>query len=202
MKTHLALASQPGWWKRSPHHKIRLRVVSLVTLSLVLGGILMGCQVDQQALQRDPFMRDMMQLQQQQDQPHKFGQSFDVGNTRWKISAAHAALSLRLGSNVSQASGKFVVIDFTFTNTTDQPQHPTAEMLLLQDTTANVTYKSNTQNTTLLSNWQQTTNFLKDLFQPNHPYDCSVVFDIPTKAGNLSLNFQSFPTEDDNAFDM
>lgn len=162
----------------------------------------MGCQVDQQALQRDPFMRDMMQLQQQQDQPHKFGQSFDVGNTRWKISAAHAALSLRLGSNVIQASGEFVVIDFTFTNTTNQPQHPTADMLLLQDTTANVTYKSDTQNTTLLSDWQQTTDFLKDLFQPNHPYDCSVVFDIPTKAGNLSLNFQSFPTEDDNAFDM
>lgn len=202
MKTRLALASQPDWRKHFSHYKTFLRVVSLPILSLVLGGSLMGCQVDQQALQRDPFMRDMMQLQQQQDQPHKFGQSFDVGNTRWKISAAHAALSLRLGSNVIQASGEFMVIDFTFTNTTDQPQHPTADMLLLQDTTATVTYKSDAQNTTLLANWQQTTNFLKDLFQPNQPYDCSVVFDISKKAGNLSLNFQSFPTEDDNAFDM
>lgn len=157
----------------------------------------MGCQVDQQALQRDPFMRDMMQLQQQQAQPHKFGQTFDVGNTRWKISSAHAALSLRLGTQVIQAQGKFVVIDFTFTNTTDQPQHPTADMLLLQDSSGNVTYKSDAQNTTLLSTWQQTTNFLKDVFQPNHPYDCSIVFDVPTKASNLSLNFQSFPTQED-----
>lgn len=157
----------------------------------------MGCQVDQQALQRDPFMRDMLQLQQQQDQPHKFGQTFDVGNTRWKISAAHAALTLRLGTQVVNAQGKFVVVDFTFTNTTDQPQHPTADMLLLQDSSGNVTYKSDAQNTSLLSTWQQTTNFLKDLFQPNHPYDCSIVFDVPTKASNLSLNFQSFPTQED-----
>ena len=197
MKRANVLALQAGTRKRSSEQKTRCRLMGLVALGLVLGGLLMGCQVDQQALQRDPFMRDMMQLQQQQDQPHKFGQTFDVGNTRWKISAAHAALSLRLGSTVVQAHGEFVVIDFTFTNTTGQPQHPTADMLLLEDTTANVSYKSDLQNTTLLSNWQQTTNFLKDLFEPNHPYDCSIIFDVPTKASNLSLNFQSFPTPED-----
>jgi hypothetical protein len=194
MKTQIASATQLSAHKRSILKK-SWRWLSLVLLSLMLGGILMGCQVDQQALQRDPFMRDMMQLQQQQDQPHKFGQTFDVGNTRWKISAAHAALTLRLGAQVIQAQGKFVVIDFTFTNTTDQPQHPTADMLLLQDSSGNVSYKSDAQNTSLLSTWQQTANFLKDVFQPNHPYDCSVVFDVPIKASNLSLNFQSFPTQ-------
>lgn len=197
MKIQIITVLRPGNWKHSSQHKTYWRVMSLVILSLLPGTTLMGCQVDQQALQRDPFMRDMMQLQQQQDQPHKFGQTFDVGNTRWKISAAHAALTLRLGAKVVQTQGEFVVIDFTFTNTTNQPQHPTADMLLLQNTTANVTYKSDMQNTTLLSHWQQTTNFLTDLFQPNHPYNCSIVFDIPTKPSNLSLNFQSFPTQED-----
>lgn len=197
MKIQIITALRPGTWKRSLEYKTYWRVMNLVILSLVLGVALMGCQVDQQALQRDPFMRDMMQLQQQQDQPHKFGQTFDVGNTRWNISAAHAALTLRLGAKVVQTQGEFVVIDFTFTNTTDQPQHPTADMLLLQDTAASATYKSDVRNTILLSNWQQTTDFLTDLFQPNHPYNCSIVFDIPTKARNLSLNFQSFPTQED-----
>ena len=156
----------------------------------------MGCTVDQSALQRDPFMRDMMSLQQQQDQPHKLGQAFDVGNTRWNVRAAHAALRLRLGSStVLKARGKFVVIDFTFTNLTDTAQRPTADMLELGDAQLN-TYQSNAHMTGLLSAWQKTPDFLKDVFQPGHAYDCSIVFDLPVETSGLTLNFQSFPTED------
>jgi len=153
----------------------------------------MGCTIDQQALQRDPFMRDMMNLQNQVDQPHKMGQTFDVGNTRWKISAAHAALALQLGANTVKAQGKFVIIDFTFTNTTDQPQNPTADMLTLEDAQLK-TYQSDAKVTALLSTWQKTPNFLKDAFQPNHAYDCSIVFELPVQTSGLTLAFQSFPT--------
>jgi hypothetical protein len=158
--------------------------------------LLMGCQVDQQALQRDPFMQDMMSLQNQVDQPHKMGQTFDVGNTRWKINAAHAALTLRLGSNVVKARGKFVVIDFTFTNTTDQPQKPTAAMLQIEDAQL-TSYKGDAHTTALLAAWQKTPNFLADTFQPNKAGGCSLVFDLPVQTSGLTLEFQSFPTQDD-----
>lgn len=181
----------PGFMPRSGGS----RLLSLTVMALVLGTLLIGCAVDQNAMQRDPFMRDMMSLQQQQDQPHKIGQTFDVGNTRWDIRAAHAALRLRLGSKMRlRAHGKFVVIDFTFTNLTDGPQHPTAAMLEIQDTQLN-TYKSDAHATTLLSAWQKTPNFLKDVFQPGRAYDCSIVFDLPLETAGLTLNFQSFPTQ-------
>ncbi|HLV99690.1 MAG TPA: DUF4352 domain-containing protein [Ktedonobacterales bacterium] len=168
---------------------------ALAALVLALSVLLIGCTVNQSDLQRDPFMRDMMSLQNQVDQPHKMGQSFDVGNTRWKISAAHAALSLRLGSKMVKARGKFVVIDFTFTNTTDQPQHPTAAMLQIEDGQL-ATYKSNAEATALLAAWQKTPNFLKDTFQPNKAVACSLVFDLPVDTSGLTLEFQSFPTQD------
>lgn len=186
--------------KRIGHHHWR-RVSGLAALGVVLGTLLMGCTVDQSTLQRDPFMRDMMSLQNQVDQPHKMGQTFDVGNTRWTISAAHAALALRLGANMVKARGKFVVIDFTFTNTTDQPQHPTADMLQIADAQL-TTYKSDASTTTLLSAWQATSNFLKDTFQPNRAYNCSIVFDLPVQTSGLTLQFQSFPTQDDSPPDM
>lgn len=172
------------------------RVLGLAAFALVVGMLLMGCQVDQQALQRDPFMRDMMSLQNQVDQPHKIGQAFDVGNTRWTIKAAHAALTLRLGPNVVKARGKFVVIDFTFTNTTDQPQKPTADMLQIEDAQL-ASYKGDAHTTALLASWQKTPNFLTDTFQPNKAGDCSLVFDLPTQTSGLTLEFQSFPTQDD-----
>lgn len=158
----------------------------------------MGCTIDQNAMQRDPFMRDMMSLQQQQDQPHKFGQTFDVGNTRWDVRAAHASLRLRLGIKaLLRAHGKFVVIDFTFTNLTGSPQRPTADMLELQDAQIN-TYTSDARSTALLSAWQKTPNFLKDVFQPGRAYDCSIVFDLPVETVGLALNFQSFPTQNND----
>lgn len=171
------------------------RVLGLAALGVVLGGFLMGCEVDQQALQRDPFMRDMMSLQKQVDQPHKMGQAFDVGNTRWKINAAHAALTLRLGDKTIKARGKFVVIDFTFMNNTDQPQQPTADMLQIEDAQL-TSHKSDAQTTALLAAWQQTSNFLKDTFQPGKAYTCSLVFDLPVATSGLTLQFQSFPTQD------
>ncbi len=180
--------------QRLLHHPWR-RLLSLVALWLVPGAMLMGCEVDQKALERDPFMRDIMSLQQQVDQPHKMGQVFDVGNTRWKISAAHAALTLRLGNKIIQAQGKFVVIDFTFTNMTDQPQHPTTDTLQIEDAQLQ-TYKSDANTTALLSSWQKTPNFLKDSFQPHQAYNCSLVFDLPVGASGLILKFQSFPTVD------
>lgn len=186
--------------KRAWHHYWR-RLVGLAALGVVLGTMLMGCTVDQSTLQRDPFMRDMLSLQNQVDQPHKIGQTFDVGNTRWRISAAHAALTLRLGSHVMKAHGKFVVIDFTFTNTTNQPQRPTADMLQIEDAQLN-TYKSDAATTALLSAWQGTPNFLKDTFQPNLAYNCSIVFDLPVQTSGLTLEFQSFPTQDDSAPDI
>jgi tRNA A-37 threonylcarbamoyl transferase component Bud32 len=173
------------------------RVLSLAALGIVVSVLLMGCQVDQQTLQRDPFMRDMMSLQNQVDQPHKMGQAFDVGNTRWKINAAHAALTLRLGSNIVKAHGKFVVIDFTFTNTTDQPQRPTADMLQIEDAQL-TSYKGDAHTTALLAAWQKTPNFLTDTFQPNKASDCSIVFDLPVQTSGLTLEFQSFPTQDDS----
>ncbi len=173
------------------------RFPGLAVMIWILGALLQGCTVDQNALQRDPFMRDMMSLQQQTDQPHKMGQPFDVGNTRWDIHAAHAALRLRLGSKtLLRAHGKFVVIDFTFTNMTGSSQHPTADMLEIQDGQLNI-YKSDARTTALLSAWQKTPNFLKDAFQPDRTYDCSVVFDLPVETAGLTLIFQSFPTEDD-----
>ncbi|HEY7347479.1 MAG TPA: DUF4352 domain-containing protein [Ktedonobacterales bacterium] len=186
--------------KRARHHRWR-RAPGLAALGIVLGGLLIGCTVDQSTLQRDPFMRDMMSLQQQVDQPHKIGQTFDVGNTRWNIRAAHAALTLRLGSNMVKARGKFVVIDFTFTNTTDQPQHPTADMLQIEDAQLN-THKSDATTTAMLASWQKTPNFLKATFQPNKRYPCSLVFDLPVQTSGLTLEFQSFPTEDDPPPDM
>jgi hypothetical protein len=186
--------------KRIRHHHWR-RVSGLAALGVVLGALLMGCTVDQSTLQRDPFMRDMMSLQNQVDQPHKMGQTFDVGNTRWNISAAHAALALRLGARTVKAHGKFVVIDFTFTNTTDQPQHPTADMLQIEDAQL-TTYKSDANTTALLSAWQATPDFLKDTFQPNRAYTCSIVFDLPVQTSGLTLQFQSFPTQDDSPPDM
>lgn len=172
------------------------RLLGLIVMVSILAALLPGCTVDQNAMQRDPFMRDMMSLQQQQDQPHKIGQTFDVGNTRWDVRAAHAALRLRLGfKTLLRAHGKFVVIDFTFTNLTDAPQHPNADMLELQDAQLN-TYKSDAHTTALLSAWQKTSNFLKDSFQPGRAYDCSIVFDLPVETASLTLNFQSFPTED------
>ncbi len=185
------------------HNKLQRkswRLLSLLVLGLMLVGGAMGCEVDQNALQRDPFMRDMMQLQQSQNAPSRtFGQTFDVGNTRWNISAAHAALSLRLGSNtpLKAQHGEFIIIDFTFTNLTQRPQHPTADMILLEDA-AHVHYKSDPHVTARLSQWQKTANFLTELFQPNRPYDCSIVFDIPLQTTSLSLNFQSFPSQDDS----
>jgi hypothetical protein len=169
----------------------------LAALGIALGVMLVGCTVSQSDLQRDPFMRDMMSLQNQVDQPHKMGQTFDVGNTRWKVSAAHAALTLRLGAKIVKAKGKFVVIDFTFTNTTDQPQQPTADMLQIEDAQL-ISHKSDAQTTALLSAWQKTPNFLKDTFQPNQAYDCSLVFDLPVETSGLTLEFQSFPTQDDS----
>jgi hypothetical protein len=173
-------------WRHAP---------ALAALVLTLSVLLIGCTVDQSALQRDPFMRDMMSLQNQVDQPHKMGQSFDVGNTRWKISAAHAALALRLGKKIVKARGKFVVIDFTFTNTTDQPQRPTAAMLQIENAQL-TSYKSDAQTTALLAAWQKTPNFLKDTFQPNKAVACSLVFDLPVQTNGLTLEFQSFPTQD------
>lgn len=190
----------PNELKRIGHHHWR-RMFGLAALGVVLGALLMGCTVDQSTLQRDPFMRDMMSLQNQVDQPHKLGQTFDVGNTRWNISAAHAALALRLGANIVKARGKFVVIDFTFTNTTNQPQHPTADMLQIEDAQL-TTYKSDASTTALLSAWQATPNFLKDAFQPNRAYHCSIVFDLPVQTSGLTLQFQSFPTQDDSPPDM
>lgn len=192
----LLLAKLKRLW---PHHWRRMS--GLAALGVGLGAVLVGCTVDQSTLQRDPFMRDMMSLQSQVDQPHKIGQTFDVGNTRWKISAAHAALALRLGANTVRARGKFVVIDFTFTNTTDQPQHPTADMLQIEDAQL-TTYKSDANTTALLSTWQATPNFLKDAFQPNQAYRCSIVFDLPAQTSGLTLQFQSFPTQDNSAPDM
>ncbi len=173
------------------------RAAALAALLLALGVLLMGCQVDQSDLQRDPFMRDMMSLQNQVDQPHKMGQSFDVGNTRWKIDAAHAALTLRLGMNVVKARGKFVVIDFTFTNTTDQPQRPTAGMLQIEDGQL-TSYKSDARTTALLAAWQKTPDFLTATFQPNKSIACSLVFDLPVETSGLTLEFQSFPTQDND----
>jgi hypothetical protein len=174
----------------------RFRLPGLAAFAFLLVAWLIGCAVDQSALQRDPFMRDMMSLQQQGDQPHKMGQTFDVGNTRWKVNAAHAALALRLGSStLLKARGKFVVIDFTFTNLTNQAQRPTANMLQLQDAQLK-TYTSDAHITAMLSSWQKTPDFLKDVFQPSRAYDCSIVFDLPVETAGLTLNFQSFPTED------
>jgi hypothetical protein len=198
-KKRLLVLRLSGHQRSLPRHW--RQVFSLAALGLVLGVLLMGCTVDQSTLQRDPFMRDMMSLQNQVDQPHKIGETFDVGNTRWKISAAHAALTLRLGSNTVKAHGKFVVIDFTFTNTTDQPQQPTADMLQIEDAQLK-TYKSDANTTAMLSNWQKTPNFLKDTFQPNKAYDCSIVFDLPVQTSGLTLEFQSFPTQDDSLPDM
>jgi hypothetical protein len=172
-------------------------IAALAALGIVLGILLMGCTVNQSDLQRDPFMRDMMSLQNQVDQPHKMGQSFDVGNTRWKISAAHAALSLRLGSHVVKAKGKFVVIDFRFTNTSAQTQQPTADMLQIEDAQL-TSYKSDAKTSALLSTWQKTPNFLRMQAQPNKTIDCSLVFDLPVTTSGLTLAFQSFPTRDDS----
>lgn len=159
--------------------------------------LLAACNVDQQALQRDPFMRDMMQLQQQNNQAYQMGKSFEIGNTRWTIQAAHASLGLRLGQNVSlKAQGKFVIIDFVFTNLTNQTQHPTPDMLQVVDAQSQ-SYKADLDTTQRLSDWQKTTNFLSGSFPPNQAKNCSIVFDVPLAAQNLSLNFQSFPTEED-----
>lgn len=177
-----------------PHWR---RLLCLAALGVLLGVVLMGCEVDQQAMQRDPFMRDMMSLQNQVNQPHKMGQTFDVGNTRWNINAAHAALSLRLGTTVVKARGKFVVIDFTFTNTTNQPQRPTDDMLQMEDGQL-ATYKSDAATTAQLAAWQKTPNFLKATFQPKKDYTCSLVFDLPVQTSGLTLAFQSFPTQDDS----
>jgi Domain of unknown function (DUF4352) len=182
--------------KRSPH-PFWQRWPGLAALGMVLGIVLMGCTVDQSDLQRDPFMRDMMSLQNQVDQPHKIGQTFDVGNTRWKISAAHAALTLRLGADTVKAKGKFVVIDFTFTNTTNQPQQPTVDMLQIEDAQL-VNYKGDAHITAMLAAWQKTPNFLKATTQPNKAYDCSLVFDLPVQTSGLTLEFQSFPTQDNS----
>ena len=175
----------------------RRRLLCLAVLGVVLGMVLMGCEVDQQAMQRDPFMRDMMSLQNQVNQPHKMGQAFDVGNTRWNINAAHAALTLRLGTTIVKARGKYVVIDFTFTNTTNQPQRPTADMLQMEDGQL-ATYKSDAKTTAQLAAWQKTPNFLKATFQPRKAYTCSLVFDLPVQTSGLTLEFQSFPTQDNS----
>jgi hypothetical protein len=183
-----------------PGHAARHRwrsLLCLAALGVILGALLMGCEVDQDAMQRDPFMRDMMSLQKQVDQPHKMGQAFDVGNTRWKINAAHAALALRLGNTSVKARGKFVVIDFTFTNTTTQPQRPTADMLQIEDGQL-TSYKGDARTTAQLASWQKTSNFLKETFQPNKAYPCSLVFDLPVATSGLTLEFQSFPTQDDS----
>ncbi len=180
--------------KRAAQQRWR-HLSALATLGVVLGILLMGCTVNQSDLQRDPFMRDMMSLQNQVDQPHKMGQSFDVGNTRWKISTAHAALTLRLGANIVKAKGKFVVIDFSFTNTSDQAQQPTADMLQIEDAQL-TSYKSDAKTTALLSTWQQTPNFLQARAQPNKAMACSLVFDLPVDTSGLTLEFQSFPTQD------
>ncbi len=200
MHTWKLFAPRRSAQQRSLYRSWR-RALGLAALGVVLGTALLGCEVDQQTLQRDPFMRDMMSLQQQVDQPHKMGQTFDVGNTRWNISAAHAALTLRLGAKVIKAHGKFVVIDFTFTNMTDQPQRPTADMLKIEDAQLK-TYKSDAGITALLSSWQKTTNFLNASFLPHKAYDCSIVFDLPVATSGLTLEFQSFPTEDDSTPDM
>lgn len=184
------------------HPKVRSGTKPYGALFLLLALCLLffalaGCEVDQQALQRDPFMRDMMQLQQQNNPTYKMGQPFEIGNTRWTIQAAHASLSLRLGQNtLLKAQGKFVIIDFAFTNLTTQPQRPTADMLQIADAQSR-SYKADLHATQMLSTWQHTANFLSDSFQPNQAENCSIVFDIPLEAQNLSLNFQSFPTEDD-----
>ncbi len=183
---HEARAGSQRWG-----YRLLLPVLCLVVFALA------GCEVDQQALQRDPFMRDMMQLQQQNNLTYKMGQPFEIGNTRWTIQAAHASLNLRLGqSTVLKAQGKFVIIDFAFTNLTTQPQHPTADMLQIADAQSQ-SYKADLHATAMLSTWQHTMNFLTDSFQPNQVENCSIVFDIPLETQNLSLNFQSFPTEDD-----
>ena len=179
--------------QKRPHSPSHRRQLAFLILTSLL--FLTGCQVDQSALQRDPFMRDMMQLQQS-DQAHQIGQTFDVGNTRWNIQAAHASLALRLGSDtLLKAHGKFVIIDFLFTNLTDQPQRPTADMLQIVDANA-VTYNSDSQITAQLAAWQHTPDFLSDTFLPNQANTCSLVFDLPATTSGLTLNFQSFPTED------
>jgi hypothetical protein len=187
----------------SRQHPQKRRQLSRFTYLLFLPALgltillLAGCEVDQQALQRDPFMRDMMQLQQQNDQKYQMGKPFDIGNTRWNIQAAHASLGLRLGNTVLlKAQGKFVIIDFVFTNLTTQAQRPTAQMLQITDAQSH-SYRADLPTTEKLSTWQHTTNFLSDRFQPNQAKNCSIVFDIPLEAKNISLNFQSFPTEDD-----
>lgn len=182
-------------WGRSKPWRL-LHPLALAAFGLIV-ILLAGCDVDQQALQRDPFMRDMVQLQQQTNQAYQMGKPFEVGNTRWNIQAAHASLALRLGQNVSlKAQGKFVIIDFVFTNLTSQTQRPTPDMLQVVDDQSH-SYKADLQTTLMLSTWQKTANFLSDSFQPNQAKNCSIVFDIPLVAKNLSLNFQSFPTEDD-----
>jgi hypothetical protein len=173
------------------------RASRFILLTLALAALfLASCEVDQQALQRDPFMRDMMQLQQQNTQTYQMGKPFEIGNTRWTIQAAHASLSLRLGQNVVlRAHGKFVIIDFIFTNLTTQPQRPTADMLQVVDAQSH-SYKADQPTTAELSNWQQTPDFLTASFQPNKAKPGSIVFDVPLEATILSLSFQSFPTED------
>jgi Domain of unknown function (DUF4352) len=96
-----------------------------------------------------------------------------------------------------KAKGKFVVIDFTFTNTTNQPQRPTADMLQIEDAQL-TSYKSDAHITAMLAAWQKTPNFLKETTQPNKAYDCSLVFDLPVQTSGLTLEFQSFPTQDNS----
>jgi len=174
-------------------HRYRLRPILACVAGLALLLLLGGCTPSKEAIQRDPFLAELYNAQQQSS-PHQIQQTFDVGNTEWTIVGAHAARKLRLSDShlLTSAHGMFVIIDFTFQNQSDQAQKAPLAMIQIQDVRGKK-YAADKEITTAYAQASQMTNFFGTTFQLDKTYRCVVVFDIPDNIGRLSLAFQSFP---------
>lgn len=176
--------ARPRTQARPRGHAIWL--LAALALIVVLGG----CQLDPDAVKKDPFLQELVAAQQQSATP-KLGEAFEVGNTRWTIASTEAAYRIKLGADQFQAHGVYVVVHFTFTSLMDTPQHAPSDILMLQS--GGNTFTADGATTAAFTGWTHATNLLAATLQPNAAYTAALVFDVPRDAGGLTVQVHSLP---------
>lgn len=149
-----------------------------------------GCQLDPNAVKKDPFLQELVAAQQANTTP-KMGQAFTVGNTEWTITSTEAAYLLKLGTSQLQAHGMYVVVHFRFTNQMTTPQRAPADILALQS--GGKTFTAASSETAAYDTWTHATNLLTATLKPNVAYTAAFVFDVPRDVGGLTLQVHSLP---------
>jgi hypothetical protein len=186
--------------------------------AVALGALLLlsGCQISQQAAKEDPFLQELLNAQkgqsaiseqnaltgtQQDRSPHKIGAPFQVNNTVWTVESADAAYQLQIGNSVLTAKGEYIVVHFLFQNISFSQQPPLPDMLVIQSGggKSTHTFLPDKSVTKLYDQQVKDPDFLTVTTVPEATYKLAIVFDVPRGLTELTLQFHSYPQQDQNA---